>query len=304
MRSYPLRFSRNYWRIPLNCIHECSPACAMSISYEREHKTNSDNEDILNISATITRNDTYRDGRCSEYNQIIPTFIPIAEYNVSCPTGHIGALHHPDMVVIQDDFFTLSIRFPTTVNASMKVHVPSSNMVTLRQLLWLIKKSYEFVYEEEERTASPTLVRVEDVCTDCTESSLEEAISERTQTIQGVEGTQCAVCYMELLGEVTTLQCKHLYHKECLLNWVRKGSGQTCPLCRTPLLHCKTCENTHIITQEQEFVVIPPHLREHPFRNTTDGVYGIYDFDLEQLAIESIYYNRINKHVDVVTHTI
>ncbi|XP_002511547.2 E3 ubiquitin-protein ligase RNF181 [Ricinus communis] len=43
---------------------------------------------------------------------------------------------------------------------------------------------------------------------------------------------QCIICLEELLigSEVTRLPCLHVYHKQCIINWLQKS--RFCPLCR------------------------------------------------------------------------
>ena len=61
--------------------------------------------------------------------------------------------------------------------------------------------------------------------------------------LQGVgeESAFCAICLECVKGseEITELgNCNHLYHRECVDEWVDQGHG-TCPLCRLKLLPCQ-----------------------------------------------------------------
>ena len=53
---------------------------------------------------------------------------------------------------------------------------------------------------------------------------------------------KCSICLQTMLkpvinGPVIKLECEHIFHKECLKNWLinKTQREQTCPLCRTPV---------------------------------------------------------------------
>ena len=73
-------------------------------------------------------------------------------------------------------------------------------------------------------------------------------------------------------------------------------NAKTCPLCRQQVIECEDCNGTGIIYYDYNGVVIPiEHRGSILNRNTTDGVYGIFGHDLEDLVIEHIHYNRVEK---------
>lgn len=47
---------------------------------------------------------------------------------------------------------------------------------------------------------------------------------------------QCPICLTESRYDFTTLECKHSFHKKCILNWVNTQINldqiPQCPLCR------------------------------------------------------------------------
>ena len=47
--------------------------------------------------------------------------------------------------------------------------------------------------------------------------------------------TSCAVCLMEMMADELAVQlpCRHLFHEDCVRQWLKKQ--HTCPCCRTPL---------------------------------------------------------------------
>ncbi|CAD5206672.1 unnamed protein product [Bursaphelenchus okinawaensis] len=48
-------------------------------------------------------------------------------------------------------------------------------------------------------------------------------------------GTQCTTCFdnFELDQEVAQLNCKHIFHKDCITPWLERQ--KTCPICRQPV---------------------------------------------------------------------
>jgi hypothetical protein len=88
------------------------------------------------------------------------------------------------------------------------------------------------------------------------------------------------------------------------MKWIETGRGGTCPLCRTNLSNCSNCEGSLVITDEYEGAVLPYEYREMVSRNDTDGIYGIYGFDLQHLIIEDLIYNRVSKKLKVLISVI
>ena len=67
-------------------------------------------------------------------------------------------------------------------------------------------------------------------------------------------------------------------------------------MCRNIILTCKECNNSKIIKFDYEGSVIPIDYRGNILnRNPTDGIYGIYGYDLEDLYIYKLFYNRQEK---------
>ena len=40
----------------------------------------------------------------------------------------------------------------------------------------------------------------------------------------------CTICLENLTDNIIKLKCSHLYHKECIKNWIKKKPN--CPMCR------------------------------------------------------------------------
>ncbi|KAJ1380135.1 Zinc finger, RING-type [Sesbania bispinosa] len=52
---------------------------------------------------------------------------------------------------------------------------------------------------------------------------------------EGATMERCSICLMEFdVGtEVSSMPCKHVYHHECLVQWLK--TSHVCPLCRYPM---------------------------------------------------------------------
>ncbi|XP_020583914.1 E3 ubiquitin-protein ligase RHA1B-like [Phalaenopsis equestris] len=50
--------------------------------------------------------------------------------------------------------------------------------------------------------------------------------------------TDCVICLCKIQrGKKTDgLRCRHVFHKQCFAEWVRKSKGATCPLCRVSVV--------------------------------------------------------------------
>jgi hypothetical protein len=293
--NYPLRFSRNYWKIPLVCSHRCTNLCSSIIKCDQYDD---------NISISLESNKNYKNGRCENYNKLIPTFIHLKSFDISYPLGHFGKLYNPDSVVIPDLSFSIIIKFPLTIWA--KIDINSDTHTTLRDLLWLLKNFYECIYETEEKTASPTLFTINKPCIQCTNIKLEESLTyiDYSEEYSGI----CSICYSPFSDKITKLNCEHIYHKDCIANWIIKGNGKNCPMCRKLLYSCNKCNNTKICSIQEEYVVLPYNLRQLTVRNNnqynlnrnaTNGIYQINGVDFEKLIISDIYYSRIKKELQI-----
>ena len=282
MHRYPLRFSRNHWKIPLYCYHECNESCSSIIQI---------NEDNL---LSIIDNPNCIEGKCERYNELIPTSIHISSYTIHSPYGEYGKLYNPNLIVIPDLEFTICITFPLNNPANVKIVCNKES--SLRELLLLIRNVYSLIYQYEEETADPTSFEINEECS-CTKDDLTQYI----HSIPYTTSDNCSICYMNFENEACELNCKHVFHKECINSWITKGNGKNCPLCRSDIKACIKCSNTGSIITTQEHVVLPMELRTNQNRNDTNGYYNIYSYDLNILKITSLYYNRVNKILKVNT---
>jgi len=312
MYKYPLRFTRAYWKIPLYCHHICTPACGTHVQFDgpigryndRDDASNDSDDSVQSVHLTIDIDSDYEEGDCQFYDKIVPTVVHMDSYEVHHPIGHSGMIYNPDMIVIPDSSFTVEIRFPLTHPCMFEVVCETQTGISLRETLWLIKKIYENIYNEEEATAEPShFVVTSDACSECPQIDI-RTIPQSVTTDQN--GARCPICYNDLEEDVCQLPCNHYFHHECINLWITRGaeSSPSCPMCRSALYVCETCDGDGRVSEEVIHVVLPLHLRDTPGRNTTNGAYGIYAHDLFNLVIENIFYNRFQRKLEVCVKSI
>ncbi len=304
MRLYSL--SKDCLKIPMYCYHECNEYCSMIITQHGNIINFQDNKEYDIQTET-----------CVKSNKLCRAFIDIASYDISKPHGNYGPLFAPDIVIIPDLSFTICIVFPLTL--PVKADVVFTTSVTLRSLLGVISDMYKYIYFEEERTSDPTSFVIERRCpcidmdlkdiiktentytenTNIKESNIEDEDDEDNIEDTNVEDMndkeECSICYTTLQKTHVRLDCQHRFHHECMYNWIEKGNGTSCPLCRKSLYQCKHCDNTYVVKTTEEHVVLPVNLRMHPERNDTNGTFGIYRYDLETLVLTNMFYNMSKK---------
>lgn len=288
MRVRPLRNSRNYWKIPLYCYHECTDMCSTIITYSSD----------LTIEIKDNTEYDYTTGKCQDYHKLCRASINISSYDGSKPYSTNGKLYYPDIVIIPDQCFSILLTFPF-VN-EIEVSVQLTSKITLRQILTLIKQIYQYIYEEEERTAPPTEFTISRPCLDCSDTDLKDTLRKLTVSESKNEKEEdCSICYLPFDKETIVLGCKHKFHMNCMNTWVDKG-GTNCPLCRAPVDKCESCNDEKFIRTTEEHVVLPRNLR-YPtsLRNNTNGSFGIYGYDIDNLYITEMWYSRTNKLLQV-----
>ena len=122
--------------------------------------------------------------------------------------------------------------------------------------------------------------------------------------IRPLNDTECCICCCEY-GEAETvskLPCKHIFHDDCISRWFLKSG--TCPVCRNNVFECEHCDGSGIINYQFIGTVIPFENRDgYMTRNLTNGTFGIYNSDIEDLFIESLKYNRLEKrmHINIIS---
>ncbi len=282
MHIYPTRQTRHYWTIPLHSFHECNNTCVHRIQF--------------NVEGTleITPNPHYNPdtNTCERHNMLYYANVPIHSYQFHLPRSIEGRLHNVDTPVIPDTEFSLFITFPMTT--MVEVYLKMEHPLTLRELLEVVRQIYTQIYQDEERTAEPVVYEYMDECV-CVQRNFRDFL-ETLRTPPPSPIQECSICFSEMDIDSVRLSCNHFFHPSCILEWTQKGKGYKCPLCRSILLDCRECHNTQQVQRQEEYVVIPNHLRDSELeRNHTNGLYGIYGHDLENLYLTHLRYNHLMK---------
>ena len=289
-RVYPIRTTRKSWSIPLACYHICREDTCSKIFVSP----------IINngqeIIFSIADNPYYINNKCPKYNKLEKTHIEIASFNPIEPMGETGNLYDSDMIVIPDKTFNLSITYPLTFPVDVNIRSSFSTGFTLKELLDSIKNLYRFIYQEEERTSTPITYHLKKTCEKCINKNISSTIDDTLDDVKG----DCCICYNEYTDQTkaSKLKCNHIYHKECISKWAL--TSNTCPLCRQPIFMCSDCKGKRFIYYDFLGTVIPvEHRGFFNNRNLTNGIFGIYGHDIEDLILEHMKYDRINKRLHI-----
>lgn len=285
-RVYPIRTSKSGWDIPLYCYHVCNQRCSQI--YVR------DRSDLDITRYILIDNPEYINNECPKTGQLERASIHIESFDMDYPIGGSGPLYEPNTIVIPGTYFRVKIRYPLSAPIDVTVRCPSSRGFTLSTLLYSIKMLYQYIYEEEERTSSPRNYHLKKQCDKCSET--ESQPIDWLKDITAKADDECSICYNTYSNNESTggLKCGHYYHTQCILRWLETST--TCPLCRQYVMNCDECNGSGVVYYDYNGVVIPLELRGSILnRNTTDGVFGIFGHDLEDLFIDHMYYNRLEK---------
>jgi hypothetical protein len=285
VRVYPIRTTKKEWDIPLFCYHNCTKSCS--------HIIIKDESDIRRY--ILVDNPNYINNECPRNNKLEKTFVPLHSFNIENPTGGNGLLYDPNMIVIPDKSFYIELLFPLSIPVYICIDSQSTQGVTLSELIHTIKIIYKYIYEEEERTSTPRTYNLTKSCSKCSEKKIHENISYVKDIVKNKE---CSICYTEYENSAVQLNCKHIFHYNCILRWL--NTSNTCPLCRSYVINCDICDGSGVIHYNYTGSVIPLEYRGNILnRNTTDGIFGIYGYDFEDLIIENMHYNRQKKTLNI-----
>lgn len=291
VRVYPIRKTKKEWSIPIHCYHVCTQRCAQV--YVRDTEETSPNT----IRYILVDNPDYINNKCPMHSQLERTFVRLYQYDLDNPMGGTGPIYEPNMIVIPETEFSVQINYPLSVAVDVNIISPTSNGFTLTELLYSIKMLYHYIYQEEERTSTPRSYHLRKECERCADKNIQEYVYETKEAPRELE---CSICYNKYTEEKenSRLECNHVFHQECILKWLETGT--TCPLCRSHVIQCEECSGTGAIFYDYNGVVIPlEHRGTFLNRNTTDGVFGIYGHDLEDLVIEHMDYSREEKQLTI-----
>ncbi len=289
MHIYPVRHTRNYWKIPLYSCHECNYTC--------RHKLLINAQGQLEIVSNPEYDTVLQ--TCDKHQSICTATVPIYSFDFQHPSSLEGQVYYPDLVVIPDTEFSIHLHFPFSTVVETCIQTPEP--VTLRELLYLIKHMYTQIYEDEEKTADATTYEYFQPCA-CVNEDIHAKIQRFEYHHPILGDCTCSVCLLDMNTETENirLSCHHFFHKQCIVEWCEKGQGNRCPLCRKAISDCVVCDNERQVRTREDYVVIPLHLRQDTSeRNRTNGIYGIYEHDLENLYITEMHYNRVMKYLHV-----
>jgi len=329
-RVYPVRTTRDRWKIPLFCYHNCNESCNIIIIND------------TSFEYKISENPDYKNGMCSKNNLLEKTYVRIADFDINNPKGNKGPLYESESKVISDNSFKVFIYYPLSSVFEVVLETPSNNGFTLKELLYSIKNLYEYIYREEERTATPQIYNLKKLCTTCGNENLSKYIKyirelEEYKNLTNYKSLDdCCICcsgYIEkrkfeemkvenkemkenrivkassglslssIVSERTieyskpvSLKCGHIFHNSCIKEWLKKSG--TCPICRATIFECNNCDGSGVIYYNFTGVVIPLEDRGNILnRNQTYGIFGIHSYDIEDLVIENLFYDNKKKQL-------
>lgn len=222
---------------------------------------------------------------CDKNNQIERIYPPV-QYNEDI----VNCICDLDAIVIPDTEFYMYLNFPLSSEIDIRIEYPSGN-ISKRMLLKMISNIYQDIYEEEEQTSTPQTYMVTHTC-HCIEKDLSESVEE-VREFKKLE--ECCICNdkYSMNNIPIKLKCDHVYHKKCIKKW--SNTSLTCPICRESIIECNDCNGEQVQSFDIYCRVIPKEFRQ--YRNETDGIYGIYGFDIDELVIRSLIYNREEKRL-------
>lgn len=289
VRVYPIRTTRKEWSIPIYCYHHCNTRCSQIYILDEENPPT--------IRYTLVDNPNYKNGKCNRHNKLEKTSIDLSTFQYDNPLGCTGPLYEPNEIVIPDTYISVSINYPLSTCVNVTILAPTSNGFTLTELINSIKMVYQYIYEEEERTSTPRLYKIKQHCTNCSDKKPQDYVKDPPKMNKLSE---CSICYNDYSQQPPgQLACNHNFHKECINKWL--NSSPTCPLCRYSILKCDTCKGVGFIYYDYNGTVIPVEQRGYILnRNHTNGIFGIYGHDLDDLAIEFMHYDRISKRLNLI----
>ncbi len=273
---YPIRVSRPWWDVHLRTRHECSNVCRIEVV--RQYT-----EDMTGVELILRRRTDLVNDCCPMHGKVQMSRVFIADFDEANPQCVDGPLVNAGTVVVPDEEATLRIEHPLT--RPYEKTIRRGGGFTLVALLAEVKKAYEALYEEEERTASVRTFHLERLCTSCILLEDDEVVD----LCSPKHDQDCSICFGALSESAARTRCGHVFHAQCLKQWMQQATS--CPICRSALHHCDKCNGQGVIKFEYTGTVVPidySNLR----RITTDGTYGVHTMYLQNVTVEKIRYDR------------
>jgi hypothetical protein len=263
-----------------------------------------------NFIMFIVDNPDYKDGSCPYSMKLNTSSIQMSEFDKDNSLTIDGELLFYNHIVIPDTEIFLHLSYPLNKPKNIRITSDDPYGFSLTNLIHKIKNVYEWVYKKEEETALIKTFTLLDYCNRCNkvnnegsneennednnennnENELKDYINENNEDIKLC--SICSICLEYVDKESKITECNHIFHKNCIYQWINTNKN-TCPLCRKELFSC-SCQNGFIISTYTG-KVIPKEKRGILSRNNTDGIFGIYGYDFEELFLEEMIYNRKTK---------
>jgi hypothetical protein len=209
--------------------------------------------------------------------------------------SEFGQTENLDEVVIKlgsSQELTVHVRFPLSLNVSFH-RTMESREISRRTLLSLIAELYEEIYQVEEVTAPVYTYTALQRCDVCLDKPLDASL------VQNAKPEKCSIC-LEEGTDTQLIKCSHTFHGECIRTWL--ADNVSCPLCRESVHVCENCNGTQVLVNEFTASVLPLEHRLDGYRNDTDGLFGIYRYDLDDLWIDDLFYNRLTQSLELSLH--
>jgi hypothetical protein len=303
-RIYPIRTSATQaWNIKLYSSHKCNESCQLAYVSEEYPGTS-----VL----FIVDNPDYdhNEQKCSKHDTYHPSSIHLSKFKREQPTTVDGELLFSQQIVIPESSIYLYLSFPFSHAKKIQINSESSIGFSLGELVDTIREVYQWAYEKEEQTASDQHFSIQTLCPSCSSGDQTKyySIENSMNSFNSDDNSEkCPICLEVLQNEKAVTKCNHFYHPQCIQTWVEKDSdndgdndsnndkNKKCPLCRAHLLQCDECDGGGWKIENYVGKVVPKSLRGFTQRNQTDGIFGIYNHDYEDLFLEHMVYHRITK---------
>jgi len=176
---------------------------------------------------------------------------------------------------------TLQVSYPLISPAEKIIRVDSD--LTVEKILDCFREFYAEIYQREESTTSNEFFYECKECSDFGPTLYDLKPDTSGDCIvcmtTGGEDGDAADCFIKLKS------CGHIGHEQCIHKWFKVKNQ--CPYCRAAIQPC-------ICDGKREIVTIEPPQRysdDNRFRETTNGLYGIYSYFFEDLEFTSLVYN-------------